>query len=115
MEHADFVTAWKEGQINVEVDRSKAIRVASSKMLPKRYRTAHTFWSWIWILSIPLGFAVGFMYKWWIGLLMVLFLTPMLSKSTKKSAMQFMIDHSLENPDFFTFAVNEEIISISEK
>jgi hypothetical protein len=56
-----------------------------------------------------------YFYKWWVGLLMLFFLTPGLSSSTKKSAMQFMIDHALENPEFYAFAIEKGVIRIQEK
>lgn len=115
MEHSDFVQAWNVGKLEVDVDRSKALQVASSKMLPKRYQAAHIFWSWVWILSIPAALAVMFLYKWWAGLLILVLVTPTLSISTKKSATQFMIDHSLENPEFYRFAVSEGVIRVRQK
>ncbi len=115
MEHSEFVQSWNEGKLEIDVDRSKALQVANSKMLPKRYQAAHIFWSWVWILSIPAALAVMYFYTWWAGLLLLVFLTPVLSSSTKKSAMQFMIDHSVENPDFYQFAVTEGVIRVRQK
>lgn len=115
MEHSGFVESWNAGKLEIDVDRSKALQVANSKMLPKRYQTAHIFWSWVWILSIPTALALMFLYKWWIGLLVLVFVTPFLSSSTKKSAMQFMIDHSVENPEFWQFAVSEGVIRVRQK
>ncbi|MHA1170294.1 MAG: hypothetical protein ACTSRU_20905 [Candidatus Hodarchaeales archaeon] len=115
MEHSEFVQAWKDGRLRIEVDRSKALEIADSKMLPKRYKAANIFWSWVWILSIPAALAVMFLYKWWVGLLILIIVTPAISSSTKKSAMQFIIDHSLENPEFYHFAVSESIITIMPK
>lgn len=115
MEHSEFVKAWKASRLEIDVNRSKALQIASSKMLPMRYRAAHIFWSWVWILSIPAAIAVMFFYKWWVGLLILIFLTPLISKSTKKSAMQFMIDYSFENPEFFQVALAEGVIRIRQK
>lgn len=115
MEHADFINAWNEGKLEIDVDRSKALQIANSKKLPKRYQMAHMFWSWVWILSIPAAFSVMYFYTWWAGLLLLVFLTPVLSSATKKSAMQFMIDHSVENPEFYQFAVSEGVIRVRQK
>lgn len=115
MEHSEFVQAWNQGKLEIDVDRSKALQIAGSKMLPKRYQAAHMFWSWVWILSIPAAFAVMYFYTWWAGLLLLIFLTPALSSSTKKSAMQFMIDHSVENPEFYQLAVSEGVIRVRQK
>lgn len=115
MEYSDFVQAWNAGKLEVDVDRSKALQVANSKMLPKRYQAAHIFWSWVWILSIPAALAVMFLYKWWAGLLILVLVTPALSISTKKSAMKFMIDRALENSEFYRFAVSEGVIRVKQK
>jgi hypothetical protein len=115
MEHEVFVSEWHAGRLRVDVDRSLALRVVGSDMLPRRYQFAHIFWSWVWILSIPTAFAVMYFLKWWAGLLMLLFLTPLLSKSTKTSAFQFMIDHALESPDFYQWAIENRLIIVSPK
>lgn len=115
MEHSEFVVAWNQRKLEVDVDRSKALQIANSKMLPKRYRAAHIFWSWVWILSIPAAIAVMFLYKWWVGVLILIVVTPLISKSTKKSAMQFMIDYALENAEFYQFALAEGVIRIRQK
>jgi len=115
MEHSEFVQSWNQGKLEIDVDRSKALQIVGSKMLPKRYQAAHIFWSWVWILSIPAAFAVMYFYTWWAGLLLLVLLTPALSSSTKKSAMQFMIDHSVENPEFYQFAVSEGVIRVRQK
>lgn len=115
MEHSEFIQSWSAGKLEVDVDRSKALQIAGSKILPKRYQFAHMFWSWVWILSIPAAFAVMYFYTWWAGLIMLLVLTPILSKSTKKSAMQFMIDHAIEDPEFFALAVEKNVIRIRLK
>lgn len=115
MEHSEFVQSWNAGKLEVDVDRSKALQIVGSNILPKRYQFAHMFWSWVWILSIPAAFAVMYFYTWWAGLVMLFVLTPILSKSTKKSAMQFMIDHAVENPEFFALAVDKDVIHIRPK
>jgi len=114
MEHSEFVETWNQGKLEVDVNRSKALQIANSKMLPKRYRAAHIFWSWVWMLSIPAGIAVMFLYKWWVGMILLL-VTPVISKATKKSAMQFMIDYSLESPEFYQYAIAESIIKVKQK
>ena len=115
MEHSEFVQSWNQGKLEIDVDRSKALQIAGSKKMPKRYQAAHMFWSWVWILSIPAAFAVMYFYTWWAGLLLLVFLTPALSSSSKKSAMQFMIDYSVENPEFYQLAVSEGVIRVRQK
>ena len=115
MEHSEFVQAWNAGRLEVDVSRAKALQVANSRILPKRYQAAHIFWSWVWILSIPVGLAVMFLYKWWVGLLILLLATPAISSSTKKSSMQFMIEHAVEDHEFYRFAVEQGVIVVRRK
>jgi hypothetical protein len=117
VEHSEFVRAWNEGKLEIEVDRSKALRIVNLKTLPKRYQAAHLFWSWVWILSIPGSLAVMYLYewKWWEGLLLVVFLSPVVYISTKKASMQFMIDHALKNQEFYQFAVTGGAIRVKPK
>ena len=115
MMHDHFVRAWRAGALTVNVDRSKALGIAGSNILPRRYQAAHLFWSWVWILSIPAAFAVMYFYTWWAGLLMLFILTPALSHSTKRSAMQFMIDHALENADFYGRALETGVLRVEPK
>ena len=115
MEHSEFVQSWNTGKLEIDVDRSMALQVANSEMLPKRYQGAHMFWTWVWILSMPGAFAVMYFYIWWVGLLLLFFLTPALSRSIKNSAMQFMIDHAMENPEFFQFAISKGLIRVKQK
>ena len=63
MEHNEFIQAWNNSELEVDVDRSKALEIANSKMLPKRYQYAHIFWSWVWIISIPTALVVMFFYE----------------------------------------------------
>ena len=115
LSHSEFVRASKSGQLEVSVDRYKALLMVESGKMPKRYRLAHLFWSWIWFISIPISLAVVVFYEWWVGLILLLIVTPAISSSTKKSAMQFMIDHSVESNEFYNFAVSEEIIIVKLK
>jgi len=115
MEYNQFVSGWKEGIFEVDVSQSKALQVANSNVLPSKYKAAHVFWSWVWMLSIPVAFAIMYFYTWWAGLISLFILTPILSKSTKKSSQQFMIDYALENEEFYKYACSEGIIKVRSK
>lgn len=115
MEHADFLREWYAGRLSVEVDGTKALAIGRSKILPKRYQVANIFWSWVWMLSIPVGIFIAIFYKWWVGLLVLFFVTPIVFKATKTSAMQFIIDHSLENQEFFQYTQKEGIVNLRAK
>jgi len=114
MIHSEFINKYNNGEIKIHVNRSLALRVMNTKLLPKRYQYAHIFWSWVWILSIPAAIVCIIWVKWWVGLLVLVFVTPVISKATKKSACQFMIDHALEDQEFYNYAIEKGIIICEE-
>ena len=51
MTHSEFVEAYRSKGVEVRVDKQMALRVMESRDMPGRFRAAHLFWSWIWLLS----------------------------------------------------------------
>lgn len=112
MDHAEFVTACNNGSRKIYVTRAKALRAVSEGYLPKRYQYAHLFWSWVWFLSYPAGIAIMIFQKWWVGLIFLIFVPGFISSGVKKSAFDFIVEHAIENPDFYAFAIDNGIITI---
>jgi len=50
--------------------------------------------------------------KWWVGIIFIVLVPWSISAAVKKSAMEFIVEHALENPSFYEFAVVNEIILI---
>ena len=113
MTYEDYIRQKKSGGIWVEIEISTALRLIDS--LPKRYQFAFYFWSWVWMLPIPAFILVAILWKWWIGLLLLIFVSPIIMKATKKSAAQFVIEYANENKEYFDFLVREEFISFNQK
>jgi hypothetical protein len=113
MTHKEFVEKYKLGEIKVFVNRAKALRAINNGYLPKNYYWAHTFWSWIWFLCLPFGIIVLF-FKWWIGAAL-LFASIWLGEAVKRSAMEFVLQHTLENEQFFKFAIETGILEFEEE
>ena len=99
MTHKQYIQARKENGVCAGIDASNALRLID--YLPKRYQYAHNFWSWCWMLSIPAAILLGIFVKWWIGLIIIFFVTPAIYGATKKSAAQFVLEYAEENEDFF--------------
>jgi hypothetical protein len=114
MEHSLFVNCWKQGLINIVVNRHAALSIANSKVLPKRYQAAHHFWCWMVFLLIPAAGATMYFFTWWAGLVIIMFI-PIMAEAIKTSAMQFMIDHALENPEFYYAALVNKVIVLSPR
>ena len=108
MTHEEFLHLRNAGKIVAGIDNSAAIRLIPR--LPQRYRAAHHFWSWVWMLSIPGFIAVAIFFKWWVGLLLLIFLTPALSRAIKRSAADFVLEHATENSEFFDLLVSKDLL-----
>ena len=116
MQHTEFVEAYKRGTVTVDVDRSKALQIANAwENVPYRFRSAHVFWSCAWLLTIPGAFAAAFFYAWWAGALVLLVLTPALFAATKQSAALHVIEYAVESSAFYSYALDNSVISIRQK
>ena len=115
MDHKEFAVKLKNKRLVIHVNRELALQVMDTNLLPSKYRMAHIFWSWIWILSIPIGIALMFIVKWWIVLLVIFLLAPILSSTAKNAACQNIILASYDIPDFYNLAVKKNLLIIKEK
>jgi hypothetical protein len=116
MLHPDFIHEYKTGTIAVDVDSRKALQLANaSAELPRRFRSAHVFWSSAWLLTIPLALVAAFLYTWWAGTLILLVLTPALYAAAKKSAARHVRDYAVESSVFYEYALENGIISVRRK
>lgn len=97
-----------EGKILAGVSNSDALRLI--EYLPKRYQYAHLFWAWVWMLSIPGFIAVSIFQSWWIGLLLLFMVTPIIFRATKKSAAEFVLEHAESNAEFFSLLVDKNLL-----
>lgn len=107
MTHQEFVLLRRAGQIQAGIDNATAMGLIGH--LPTRYRAATHFWSWVWILSIPV-FIIGAFFTMGISLLGLVFFTPTISRSVKESAAKFVLEHAEENEVFFNMLVENDLL-----
>jgi len=98
MNYQTYKTQRAQGTVVAGIDNSAALSLID--YLPKNYQYAHMFWSWVWMLSIPFFIVLAF-FTFGIGLLGLFIVTPLIFKSTKKSAAQFVLEHAENDPAFF--------------
>ena len=108
MTFEEYLDLRKMGKIRAGIDNSTALSLIDC--LPKRYQFAHYFWSWAWFLSIPGFICVAIFFKWWVGLLLLFFVTPIISKATKKSAAEFVLEYAEQNKEFFEALIKKNIL-----
>jgi len=114
MNHKEFVEKYKSGRLNVFVHKTYALRAISEGYLPKKYFWAHTFWSWVWFLSLPTGLIMLFL-NLGIGILILFFISFLGGKAVKRSAIDFVLQHALEDEKFFKFAIENRIIDVKSR
>ena len=112
MTFAEYREKNADGQATIGIDNKVAYRLIH--LLPKRYQRAQMFWLWIGILSIPLSVLLMIFTKWWIGLLVVLFVTPAIFKANMKSALQFVLDYAHEDEKFFNYLLESDLLLFKE-
>jgi hypothetical protein len=112
MKYEEFIQLRQAGRISAGIDNSTAIKLI--QYLPMRYWAPFTFWSWVWLLSIPAFICVAIFWKWWVGLLLLMFGTPAISAGTKQSAAQFVLDYAMEDADFFEKLVDNNLLKFKD-
>jgi hypothetical protein len=112
VDYQEYVRLRHEGKVCAGIENSVALKLID--YLPKRYRVANTFWSWVWILSIPGFICVSIFWKWWVGLLLLFFVTPTISRSVKRSAAEFVLEYASNNELFFNHLVEKDLIVFKE-
>ena len=115
MDYKEFTVKFKNKRLVIHVNRELALQVMDTNLSPSKYRIVHIFWSWIWILSIPIGIALMFIIKWWIGLLIIFLLAPILSSTAKSAACHNIILAAYDIPDFYYLALKKNLLIIKEK
>lgn len=109
MDHHEFVSLRRSG--NVGIDRSIAMGLVDH--LPKRYQAATHFWSWVWGLS-NLGFIIGAFFTMGVSLLGLLFISPVISSSIKKSAVDFVLEYAAESEEFFNMLQTNNFLVVRQ-
>ena len=108
--HGEFRALLLTGAATAGIEPSVALALSSE--LPARYRNAHLFWSWVWMLSIPGFLALSIAGAWWVGVPLLLFATPAIAASVKRSAVEFVLEHARENAEFYGSLVARGVLLV---
>lgn len=114
MEHSEFVEKYKNGEINVHIDRSAAGFFYHQKgFMPERLRHRQKF---MHILSFggAGGAIVLFFYiKWYLALIALILALGLFSKNQKVAA-KGVLEASLKYPSIYNYALSENVLRISD-
>lgn len=110
--HREFAKAYRAGQLRIDINRKLAWDMANGRQMPWGMQFAHHFWSWVWMLSVPGSFALMYFYKWWVGLLVLLFLPGIILKANRTAVMQDIITLALDDEQFYSEAIGSGLICV---
>ncbi len=96
---------------SVSIDNSASLRLI--KYLPRKYQAVHSFRSWVWLLSIPVFIYVAISYKWWVGILLLIVVTPAISSAAKHCASQLVLEYAHKNKQFYEMLIEYNLLVFS--
>ena len=114
MTHAEFVEGCQSKRVDAHVNKLLALKLMDTALMPKRYRVAYLFWTWIWFVSVPAAIACFIWTRWWIGVI-VLFVGWALPEAIRRSACEFVLEQALEDEGFYNAAVKVGALTLTLK
>ena len=104
---------YRAGKIKASVDRSRAMAVCDkSARLPKQYRAAHSLWKNVSFLLVVGGLiSIIWVPRYWgVGAAL---LGVVMAPAVQKSAAGFVLEHALEDPDFYREMVDAGVLQVT--
>ncbi len=117
LDHADFVTAQKAGQVRCLVNKRLALTVCDSSRVPKGWRTTQDVCRGVGCLIILAGIASLFFLTLWKGILCVVVCVIVSSAwhgSLMQTAAQNVIELALEDAGFYEVMIQQGVLSVYE-
>jgi hypothetical protein len=109
----EFKALYDRGVASIGVGRSDAFRII--EFLPTRYRAIVYFFSFLWLLSIPMCIAVSIFYRWWLGLILLVVIQPTFFSAIKRWSAERVLDHALQNPEFFDALMSLNMLVVKRR
>jgi len=113
MNHSEFLEKYRKGLARAHINESDALQILNADIMPKRYFYAHTFWSWVWLLSLIIGIPIAIWVNRWVGIV-IFILGLVLPRAIKSSASGFVLEYALENEDFYNIVIESESLRVED-
>lgn len=108
MDYREYKRLKSKGLISSGIPPSVAFRLIRS--LPTRYKYTHIFFTWAWMLSIPAAIVLMIHTEWWVGLLVLFFITPAIFSGNKQSAIDSVLEYAEDNKEYYDFLVSKGLL-----
>lgn len=115
MTHSEFRAGYQAGLLKVHADRVLANKAMESSMMPRRFRAAHLFWTWLWFLSFPAAISLFIWHRWWSAVLVFWIALFPLRSAIARSACEFGIEFALEDVAFYLAATDAKALVVRQK
>jgi len=113
MTHKEFVQGYKQGFVRAQIHESAAMQLMNTTAIEKRYQYAHVFWSWVWILSIPMGIVLIIWVNKWIGIAIIL-VGLILPRAIKRTASEFVLEQAVKDENFYNVLIESKILIVEQ-
>lgn len=114
MEHSDFVTKYRAGQVSVRIDKNKAgFMYEDAYLMPRNLRTKQALIRTVAFAGIPIGLVLYFFTPWWFATI-VLVLSFFLFPVAQSQAASGVLKAALENPHIYQIALEEKVLVLQE-
>ena len=112
--HDQFTSAWKENPGQFSVDRTAALRIMKSEVVPrKHYRVAILIYLWLARLIILAAILLAVLF--FPACLLLAFMAVPVYSGLKTSAQKFVVKFALESPEFYSAARVANVISPTQQ
>ena len=110
MDHEEFARLRKAGELSVDVAAAAHFRRIDRPV--GRSLAAHNRWTWAMFVSIPVGGVLAVFVAWWLGLLLLLCVTPALYYAMNRAAAACVVEEAEVDRDLFETLVREGLVSV---
>jgi|GEM_PF-2329351 len=115
MEHAEFVERYKNGEIDVHIDKEAAGFFYEEKgFMPQYLRNQQRFIRFLF-LGGTIGSIALFFYIPWYFALILLILSLQCAPKAQTMAAKGVLEASLKYPDIYYYSVSKGVLSVSER
>ena len=109
MNYQEFWKLRAEGKVGAVINNSVASQLVG--YLPPLKILFIFGFLLVVLLSVPSFILVAVFYKWWVGLLLLFFGTPILFKTYNQFRVNMVLNHAVTDAEFFKALTERDLIS----
>lgn len=112
MRYEKFKALRAQEKARLGIDEARALNVR--KHLPSSERWLARAWDMTFLIVALGSLATTFLWKWWVGLILITFVCPAMFKAVKQLNSQLVMGYAEKNKEFYYFLLNQNIMVVQE-